>query len=117
MLLKFSVQARTWPWSWSRARSTCTTTPRFREALDAALTGGAQQLIVDLTGVSFIDSSGVDALVGTLRRLQSRGARLDVVGSRTNVMRVFKITGLIGIFGFYESRQEALAAGEAGSTE
>ena len=93
------------------------TAQRLREALAEVHTSGARQLIVDLTGVPFIDSSGIDALVGTFRRLQGRGARLDVVGSRANVMRVFEVTGLLDVFAFHASREDALAAGESCLTE
>jgi anti-sigma B factor antagonist len=86
------------------------TAPRLQVALDEGLEPGVQRLIVDLTEVPFIDSSAINVLVTTFRRLQELGAGLDVVGSRPSVLRVFKVTGLLDTFGFYASRQEALAA-------
>ena len=71
---------------------------------------GARSLIVDLAEVPFIDSSGIDVLVEAFRHIHKDGMRLTVVCSRENVLRVFKVTGLLDLFAFYASREEALAA-------
>jgi anti-anti-sigma regulatory factor len=56
-------------------------------------------------------SSGVAVvLVEGLRRVKPCGGALDVVCDRPNVVRTFRVTGLLGIFGLFEDREEAVAA-------
>ena len=86
------------------------TAPRLQEALQEALQSGIRRLIVDITNVSFIDSTGLSVLIDASRRLQERGARLEIVGSQANVTRVFKLTRLEDVFAFYATREEASAA-------
>ena len=76
------------------------TAPMVRDALDAALDGGARRLTLDLAGVGFVDSSGLGVLVGALRRLQEeRDGRLLVDNVQEPVRKVFEITGLGPMFG------------------
>lgn len=90
------------------------TAARLQEALEKAIDSKTRRLIVDIASVPFIDSSGLSPLIVAFRRLQERGARLDIVGGQPAVMRVLKVTGLTGVFSFYASREEALAATEPG---
>ena len=85
------------------------TAPRLHDVLEEALENTTRRLIVDIAGVSFIDSTGLTELIGAFRRLRERGARLEIVGSQHNVTRVFTITGLTDAFTFYATREEALA--------
>jgi anti-sigma B factor antagonist len=86
------------------------TAPKLKDALGKAVDEGAERLIVDLSPMTFIDSTGLGVLVEALRRAQLHGALMDIVCSRPNVMRVFEVTGLLGIFSVRASREEALAA-------
>jgi stage II sporulation protein AA (anti-sigma F factor antagonist) len=64
----------------------------FRAALLAAQTG-APDVIVDLSAVTFMDSSGINALIGAYRRASEPGS-LHVVSPTPAVRRVFEITGM-----------------------
>jgi anti-sigma B factor antagonist len=86
------------------------TASQLGEALMTCIDEGALRLIVDLSAVPFIDSTGLGVLVSTLKRLQPRGGSLDIVCNRANVVRTFKLTGLLGVFGLHASREAALAA-------
>ena len=71
------------------------TAPRFSEALaDAVRT--ANVLVVDLSGISYIDSAGLSVLLLTHKRLSARGASLYVVSPPSNpgVRRVMEVTRL-----------------------
>ena len=57
-----------------------------------------RQVTMDLAGVSFIDSSGLSALVSCLKRLRERGGDLSLRSPTANTMKVFEITGLTEIF-------------------
>ena len=85
------------------------TAPQLHEALISGIEDGVQRLIVDLSEAPFIDSTGLGVLVAALRRLQSRGGHVDVVCGRANVVRTFEVSGLLGAFGLYATREEALA--------
>jgi anti-sigma B factor antagonist len=75
------------------------TSPRLRDELTALLAHGAGEITLDLTAVSFIDSSGLGVLVGALKRLRdSGGGTFNIVAARDGVRRVFEITGLDQLF-------------------
>ncbi len=66
----------------------------LRDAIDGALDAGAQEVVVDLAKVPYIDSTGIGVLVGATHRAADAGQQLRVVNPQRNVMRVF---GLLGI--------------------
>ncbi|WP_433044796.1 STAS domain-containing protein [Dactylosporangium sp. CS-033363] len=71
-----------------------------REECMAVLMGAvdtAPVVVVDLGGVTFLDSSGVHALVTAYRAAQDRGGRLSVVGAAGMVAHVLDITGVGGL--------------------
>src|SRR5580700_3239788 len=69
------------------------TVTRLRESL-FELAASDRALVVDLDQVSFIDSSGLAALVGAARRAAAHGARLQVVCTRPRTRQLFRLTGL-----------------------
>ena len=69
------------------------TVTRLRESL-FELAASGRSLVVDLDQVSFIDSSGLAALVGAARRAAAHGARLQVVCARPRTRQLFRLTGL-----------------------
>ena len=88
-----------------------TTTPRVRARLIALLSDGRPQLIVDLEGVNFLDSSGLGALVAALKLARSRGGELRLVcNEQRSVRKVLEVTGLDRVLERYDSVDDALAA-------
>jgi stage II sporulation protein AA (anti-sigma F factor antagonist) len=73
--------------------STC---PTLQEAISRSFTPDLLLLRLDLTGVTFFDSTGVRCLVDCQRRCENVGARLDVVASPI-VERVLHLVGLRAI--------------------
>jgi anti-anti-sigma factor len=70
------------------------TSPQLGEALAGGLTAG-RSVVVDLSGVTFIDSTAIRALVDAWRLCESNGGRLAVSHPLpTQVSRVFQVTGL-----------------------
>jgi anti-sigma B factor antagonist len=88
--------------------------PRLRELLAGALDelGGRDhlRLVLDLTGVAFLDSTALGALVGGLRRVREAGGEMPVVLPETTARRIFEITGLDQVLSVYPTRAAALAA-------
>ena len=87
--------------------------PDTREALDGALDEGATEVVVDLTDVDFIDSSGLACIVNVARRLGESGGRLVVVNRHPAVARTLQLTRLDRIFEVVGDRDEALGALDA----
>jgi len=86
------------------------TPPRLRSELHRLVEAGNRTLVVDLTDVSFLDSSALGVLVGTLRRLREREGELRIVKPRPLAMRAFEVTSLDRVLNLYGTRKEALAA-------
>jgi anti-sigma B factor antagonist len=84
--------------------------PEFKEVLVNGIEGGAKRVIVDLSGVTFIDSTALGVLVSGAKRVRPRNGNLDIVCTDENIIRIFEITGLDRIFGIFPSRGEALRA-------
>jgi len=81
----------------------------FQQDLLAVLEKRPRRIVVDLSGVSYMDSSGVASLVKLLSRVRKCGASLYLVGLTDRVRSVFEITRLDTVFDIRDTQQEALA--------
>lgn len=88
--------------------------PEFKQRTREVIDAGAKRVIVDLSGVEFMDSTGLGVLVGALKRLRSAQGTLALVVTDYDIERMLELTGLDGVFDVYRSRDEA-HAGVAGS--
>lgn len=86
------------------------TAPQLRERLDAEIDAGRYDLVVDLSGVSFMDSTGLGVLVGRLKQIRLNDGSMRLVCSHDRVLKVFVITGLDKVFAIYPTVGEAVAA-------
>jgi len=68
------------------------TSSRFTDALAAAT--ASPHVVIDLTSCTFLDSSGVRAVVQALREITDGGRRVDVVAASAAILRVLEITGV-----------------------
>jgi anti-sigma B factor antagonist len=68
--------------------------PSLLTAVVAELESGADDIVVDLVRLSFIDSSGLGTLVGCWRRAKNAGAKLVVANPNEDVRTTLEITGL-----------------------
>lgn len=84
------------------------TSERLRERLADALERGGRQLLVDLTGVTFMDSTALGVLVEAAKALKSSGGQLVVVADDRRVTRVIEITGLERVLRIESSLPEAV---------
>jgi anti-sigma B factor antagonist len=88
------------------------TSPRLRELLVTALTEGRRHLVLDLTGVQFLDSTGLGVIVGLLKRARTLGGDLRIVCPNGSVRRVFEITALDRTMPLSDTVDAALAGAE-----
>jgi anti-sigma B factor antagonist len=86
------------------------TSPKLREALLDVVENGGRHLIVDLSDVEFLDSTGLGVLVGVHHRLQAQDGSMSFVGASERLLRVFHVTRLDKIFTVYPSLDDALQA-------
>jgi anti-sigma B factor antagonist len=70
----------------------------------------APHLIIDFSGVPFIDSSGLGSLVGAHISAQKAHRKLSFAGMNTQVITLLEMTRIRGMFSIYETVQEAEAA-------
>lgn len=90
------------------------TAPALRLELRQLIDDGeASRLVIDLAAVTFLDSSGLGALVGALRRLRERGGALHIVVPQGAASRIFVLTGLDQALNLFEGREDALSAASA----
>lgn len=85
------------------------TSPSLRAALVESASNGAHDLIVDLTHLEFIDSTGLGALIGAHRRALEHGGEVRLVVGEGPIARLLNITGLIRVFGVFHSLEDALS--------
>ena len=78
----------------------------FREALNRLAT--TPRLVIDLSDVPFMDSAGLGALIGGIRRVREAEGRVAVVCSRPSLTRLLHTTGFDRIVPITESLDEAL---------
>jgi anti-sigma B factor antagonist len=87
-----------------------TTTPRVRAQLISLLSEGRPQLVVDMEGVRFLDSSGLSALVAGLKLARSRSGELRLVCEhQRSVRKVLEVTGLERVLERFDSVEAAVA--------
>src|SRR6202035_5970196 len=83
--------------------------PRLRERLVDLVSQGHRQIVVDLEGVDFLDSTGLGVLVGGLKRLRSHEGDLTLVCTQHRILKVFEITGLTKVFAIHDSVEAAVS--------
>ena len=85
--------------------------PALEAELNRLTAVSGASVVVDLSDVAFIDSTGLGVLVTTLKHVREVNGRLDVVVSRPRVLKVFTLTGLDGVIPLHSTLDEALAGG------
>jgi len=68
------------------------------------------RIVIDLSAVAWINSSGLGMLMGCLTSVKNAGAEMKLTGVTDKVKNLFVITKLITLFDVFETVQEAVAA-------
>jgi anti-sigma B factor antagonist len=89
------------------------TAPEFSGALAATIAAGRTFLVLDLSGVMFIDSTGLSVLLNALRRLTRAGGAMALVCQNPTVLRLFEITKLDTTFAIHADLEPAVASVQA----
>jgi anti-sigma B factor antagonist len=79
------------------------TAPQLRETLQDVIARGKTTIVLDLLGVTFLDSTALGVLVGALKRCRESGGDLQVVVAEPRILKIFEITGLTSVFTIVDS--------------
>ena len=85
--------------------------PQLKARLMRAIKAGSRRLILDLNDVTFIDSTAIGVIAGTVEKLDEMGGgSVSIVSTHEKVIQIFEITGLDNLVAIHASRDEALAS-------
>lgn len=84
--------------------------PQLRDRVTAQLASAPGAVVVDLTRVGFLDSTGLGALVSARTAALERGTALPIVCTSPRILKLFTITGLDGVFDLHDSVANAVAS-------
>lgn len=85
------------------------TAPGLRNEIVRLASNGTSKLLLDLSGVEFLDSTGLGVIVGALKRLKGLGGELRLCGGEPGIRRVFELTGLDKILDLYDTVDTAMS--------
>jgi anti-sigma B factor antagonist len=83
--------------------------PQFKEGLVTYVRDGNKNIVLDLSDVTFIDSSGLGALIGSLKAVRKDG-ELVLCGARDAVVNMLKLTRMDKVFQTFSTPEEAASA-------
>jgi anti-sigma B factor antagonist len=86
------------------------TAPRFKDDLIALIDDGVADIVVDLSGVTFIDSTALGVIISGVKRLHDHDGHLALVAASRPVVRILSITGLDRVLTIFATREAAFAA-------
>jgi anti-sigma B factor antagonist len=89
------------------------TVPRARAVLQDEPVSGATAVVVDLSGVTFMDSTGLAVVMDLKRELDARRGRLTIACPEGPARLLFDVTGVADQLALYGTREEAEAAAPA----
>ena len=84
--------------------------PQLKALIRSAVTKGETPVVIDLSGVTFMDSTGLAALISGLRITRQGGSNLRIAGATSQVLSVLQMTGIDRIIQPYANIDQALHA-------
>ena len=84
--------------------------PELRSRIGDVLDRHLTSMVIDLSAVTFVDSTMLGVLLGALKRMRAADGEMRVVIARREIRRLFEITLLDQVFSLDSTREEALAA-------
>lgn len=83
--------------------------PALKDKITELIESGQRTLIVDLSSVAFLDSTGLGALVEARAATTEAGGAMPLVCGQERILKLFTITGLDGVFSIHPDVDDALA--------
>ena len=85
------------------------TAPKLRDKITELVGEGVYDLVIDLSAVEFLDSTGLGVLVGGLKKVRAHDGSLMLVCNQDRLLKIFRITGLAKVFVIHDDAASALA--------
>ncbi len=85
------------------------TAPKLRDKITELVGDEVYDIVIDLEGVEFLDSTGLGVLVGGLKKVRAHDGSLSLVCTQDRLLKIFQITGLSKVFAIHETAEAALA--------
>jgi len=82
----------------------------FRQTIDEAVAAGDNQLVVNLTEMPTIDSSGIGILVKAMASAKQRGGALKLVNPSKFAVQTLRLVGVLNLFEVFEDEDAAVAS-------
>lgn len=79
---------------------------QVRQEIDDIVANGADVVLIDLQDVTFIDSSGLGALVSALKAVRAAGGKLFICSINAQVRMLFELTSMDRVFQIFSNRDE-----------
>lgn len=84
------------------------TTAKFGEVLGGSIDGGHHKIVLDLSGVDYVSSVGLRALILAAKRLAPLGGKIVLCGPQERIRHLLEIAGFTSIFTIVATRDEAM---------
>lgn len=81
--------------------------PQLREVLEKIIGEGVKKIVIDITNVPFIDSTGLGLFVNAYKKVNQRGGWVAFVGASRAIRKIFQLTKLEVLFKFCDTIEEA----------
>ncbi len=82
---------------------------QFSSRLQSLLSSGSGPVLIDLSAIDYVDSTGLGELVGHLQRFDEAGRRLGLLNPQERILNLLRLTRLDEIFRIFTDRDEAIA--------
>lgn len=83
--------------------------PTLKEALSELMGNSPAKVVIDMEGVSFVDSTGLGSVIAALKQIRGRQGQLRLAAPNQQVRVVLELTTLDRVFPYYATLEEALA--------
>lgn len=90
--------------------------PEITASLDAVIEKKPRHLVVDVSGVTYIDSAGLAALILAMQKVEAYGGRFSLAGVQTTVRSIFKMSRLDDVFEIFPDADAALTYQASGNS-
>lgn len=85
-------------------------TMAIRNTVREVLKNGGKKIILNLSDVNYIDSSGIGELVSTFTTVTNQGGQLKLLNLTKKIQELLQITKLLTVFSVYQSEQDAISS-------
>lgn len=84
-------------------------TTKLKDKVKSLITDDIKKVVIDLAGVSYINSTGLGSLISVLTTIKNAGGDLKLARVGKKVKNIFVITQLVKVFDTYETQERAIA--------